>query len=705
MAKEYDFELITGQVLFVTKGIYYLIEASLFLILRCLMKNFLLYILPSFLIAALAVNMGIGEPSFESSEEQIQHFTELEDHQNKRQVYYKLLQTDSLNVDLHFNFLLAHFQINNGDLLWDSRKLRDHSRLFVKYKKYISSDNQDQRDIGHFGLGIVFYFLQLYDECFFELQKIEKPNFKYLNYFLGSFYHHVDYEKSLSYYNQEIISFPQSQEVYQRKANLLMHFEKKEALNTFLKDSLAREYVGYKEKRYAYFFSADVSNYIKTIVSRVLHGSNLIGFIGAVCIFLTWLAYLFLISSYKEKKLAFVPLSFLLGMGFALGTSFLSDFNNHVLNFNINGEWKNDFLYAIIGIGCIEEAVKIIPFLIILFLNKNIKEPLDYIFYACVTALGFAFVENIIYFDSSGIRTIEGRALTATVTHLFNSSLVAYGLVIGKFSKKKNKVMYLLLFFAIASFSHGFYDFWLINPSVSRYRFITFLWLLMSMIIWASILNNCINNSLKSQRHWKYNPRVINNFLLFSLSFIFLFQYIFVAFKFGAIVANYELQKDFASGFFLLMFLTISLSKFDYIPNYWAPLKFWDWDVFLNIPMVTPRYFNVKKILDSKVRISAFGKYSSLSETLPVEGTIVSRELVSWEKDWYLVKLSNDIAIRRKQYQYILIKSRHENELIFSKKHQVIQIRLVTRYQDIEKRKKRKKDFVFADLGRLEKVD
>ncbi len=669
------------------------------------MKNFLLYIFPCFMLAVVLVNVLVGEPEFQNPQEQIQHFTDLEDHQNKRQVYFRLLQKDSLNVDLHFNFLLAHFQLNNHDLLWDNQKIRDDSRLFVKYKKYLGSENQDQRDIGHFGLGIVFYFLQLYDECFFELQKIEKSDFKYLNYFLGSFYHHVDFQKSLSYYNQEIHAYPKSNQVYQRKANLLMWHGKKRELSAFLQDSLAQKFVGYKEKRYAYFFAGDVYHYVQAIISRVLHGSNAIGFAGAFCILIIWLAYLFFISSYKEKRLAYVPLALLLGMVFAFGTSFLTDFNNHVLGYSINGEWKNDFLYATIGIGAVEEAVKIIPFLIILLLNKNIKEPLDYIFYACVTALGFAFVVNIIYFDDAGIRTIEGRALTATVTHLFNSSLMAYGLVIGRFSKKKNSLFYLFLFYLVASFSHGFYDFWLINAVVNKFSFITFLWLLMSMMIWASILNNCINNSLKSQRFWKYDPHTINNFLLFSLSFIFLFQYVFVGFRFGAVVANYELQKDLASGLFLLMFLTISLSKFDYVPNYWAPLKFWDWDVFLSIPMVTPIYFDVTQILNAKVRVSVFGNYSKLAEQLPIEGVIASRELVSWEKDWYLLKLNEEVKIGRKMYGYFLIKTRHESELMLSKKHQIIQMRAVHDVQELAKRKKQKKTFEFLDFARLEKLE
>ena len=36
------------------------------------------------------------------------------------------------------------------------------------------------------------------------------------------------------------------------------------------------------------------------------------------------------------------------------------------------------------------------------------------------------------------------------------------------------------------------------------------------------------------------------------LSFIFLFQYVLIGWKFGAVVANYQLQKDLATGLFLL---------------------------------------------------------------------------------------------------------------------------------------------------------
>ena len=47
--------------------------------------------------------------------------------------------------------------------------------------------------------------------------------------------------------------------------------------------------------------------------------------------------------------------------------------------------------------GLSEEIIKIIPVLIILKTTKFINEPIDYIIYSSISALGFAFIENIQY--------------------------------------------------------------------------------------------------------------------------------------------------------------------------------------------------------------------------------------------------------------------------------------------------------------------
>ena len=136
----------------------------------------------------------------------------------------------------------------------------------------------------------------------------------------------------------------------------------------------------------------------------------------------------------------------ILGMCFAFVTSLITDFNSYVLGFKLKDRFFSDFVYCVVGIGAIEELVKILPLLLVMVFSKKLKEPIDFVVFASTMALGFAFIENLIYFDESSLNTIQGRSLSSTVTHMFNSSLVAYGIAIGKFAKKKNWGWYFLLF-------------------------------------------------------------------------------------------------------------------------------------------------------------------------------------------------------------------------------------------------------------------
>ena len=286
---------------------------------------------------------------------------------------------------------------------------------------------------------------------------------------------------------------------------------------------------------------------------------------------------------------------------------------------------------------------------------------------------------------------------------MFNSSLVAYGIVIGKFAKKKNWGIYFIILYFISAIVHGFYDFWLLNDFAKTFSFITFIWLLMGMIIWVSIINNCLNNSYNKKIIWTYNPKKLNSFLLFALSAIFLFEYIIIGYEFGAAIANTELQKDIYSGLFLLIFLTINLSKFDYIPNYWAPLKFWDWSIFMNIPRVDTKFFNLKEIIGSTVQIKVFNKDNPFSQHLPIEGDVVKRELISWEKDWYLIKLHKPLNIGWKKQYFVLVKPKNGNEIFLEKRNQIVLVRLVNNIDHLSKKKKNKHDFLFMDFSIVSK--
>ena len=154
-----------------------------------------------------------------------------------------------------------------------------------------------------------------------------------------------------------------------------------------------------------------------------------------------------------------------------------------------------------------------------------------------------------------------------------------------------------------------------------------------------------------------------------------------------------------SSGFFLLLFLTTKLSRFDVIPNYWAPLRLWDWNTLFSVPRVEAQSFNLDQIIGSEVTIENYGEYGVLAKHLPIKGEVVKRELLSWEKDWYLIKLNEPLNIAWKKQYFIWLKTKDPNEIFLSRDQQPVQVRLVNKIDDLAKERKRKRDFLFVDLA------
>lgn len=275
-----------------------------------------------------------------------------------------------------------------------------------------------------------------------------------------------------------------------------------------------------------------------------------------------WLMYIRKIDIYEKERWKYVILTFILGAFFSefapLGYSIVSGFG-----INLNNRPVNDFFYSVFIIGGIEETVKIIPFLIILKYSKVADEPYDYILYPSVAALGFAFIENISYINSSGLINIGGRALYSTVAHMVFSSTVGYGMLLYKFKYTKlSKHVVFWVFFIVAATMHGFYDFWLINEMVANYSFLTTIFFLMSIHIWFVFKNNAVNIS----NH--YDPKItLDNdglkwYLIISLSSILMIGYIIVSIVYGLDVGNGYLISSWMAYGYLLLYITLSFSRY-----------------------------------------------------------------------------------------------------------------------------------------------
>lgn len=300
---------------------------------------------------------------------------------------------------------------------------------------------------------------------------------------------------------------------------------------------------------------------------------NLYCWIIAFFVSMIWLQYILKLDIYEKEKWKHIAFVFILSIITTYGCFILYPIF-HALGFNLNGNAINDFFYCIFGIGLIEETVKFIPFFILLKYTKAINEPYDYLLYASVSALGFAFAENAMYLNNYGIHIVAARAFYAAVAHMTFCSTVAYGLLLKKYRfTQYPTILVFLVFFFIAMFIHGFYDFWLINKQVSNYNGITTIFLLITIHLWFTMKNNAINISPFHNEKIKLDNDKLKQYLVISLCSIFMFSYLYVVLIYG----KYEGLKFFwgnvrAYGY-VIFYLIISFSNYKIIKGKFNPLK------------------------------------------------------------------------------------------------------------------------------------
>ncbi|MFZ9846670.1 MAG: PrsW family glutamic-type intramembrane protease [Flavobacteriales bacterium] len=646
------------------------------------------------------VNIFIGEPTFNSSEEEELHYQIIQDYEGQEDFYHRAIFTDTFNIYYHFNFISAHFNREREvSKLLGANIGRSDDSILVFYDKFTYHSLLQAQDIGHFGKGLCYYKLANFEDAYKEFKEIKNRDLPYLHFMYGNLFQSNDSTKAKEEYEKEIANEAFIEGAYKGLAEL--HDKNIDSLYSLCKNSQSESFMSAWVKRKVFFEKENYSSYAATVFSRFSESFNVYGFGAALLILLIWIVYLTKLDFYQRENISPVVFILLLGMLFSFFVSYFSDTLKYTFEFALNGELLNDLVYCVVGIGLVEELMKIVPFLLLLRFTKIIKEPIDYIIYASVSALGFAFVENIFYFGYSGFHKILGRALSAVIFHMFLSSVLAYSLVLGKNIAKYNVVKTFLIALVLVSVFHGLYDFLLINEKLKFLSFLTFFQLLISMFLWSSIINNCLNNSSKFEKSAHYNAKELNDYLLYALSFVFMFEYMVMAIQYGASNANKTLVGDLLQGSFLLVFLTVSLSRFDVIRNYWAPLSFWDWSTFVNMHSLKPQYFNLHEILNRKITLSTFRDNSVLHDILPLNGVIVQRELISWEKDWYLIELEKSIEINSWSTNLVLVKIKDSSSVILSKPLQIVNLRLVLNADLLKEKKKNKRDFPFVDYAVL----
>ena len=289
-----------------------------------------------------------------------------------------------------------------------------------------------------------------------------------------------------------------------------------------------------------------------------------------------WVDYYRLIDVFEPEKLVYLIFTFLFGCASVLLVFALNDYVLDRFDFELNGQFLNDFLYSTFKIGAVEELAKSIAFLVALALfRKQLSEPIDYLAYICTAALGFSAVENILYFERLGAHIITGRAILSTVGHMFDTALIAYGIILYKFHPRKFSVWIIPLFFLLASLAHGLYDFWIMYPGFGYARtFLLIIYFGYTLSFFVTILNNAINNSHLFNYKSVVDPKKVSSRLLVYYMIVFGAQFLIVGFRDGFVNALFSFNASLFTAGFVVYVTSVRLSRFLLIHDHWHPLKF-----------------------------------------------------------------------------------------------------------------------------------
>jgi RsiW-degrading membrane proteinase PrsW (M82 family) len=313
------------------------------------------------------------------------------------------------------------------------------------------------------------------------------------------------------------------------------------------------------------FILPDISS-LKDEGYRMLF-SKFLGIGVAFGISAIWAVYLRKLDVFEREKWIHIIIVFLMGCVSSFLVFPISGFIKNYLQFRLNGEPINDFAYCVIGIGMVEELVKMIPLIIIVRFHKIVNEPYDFLLYASISALGFAFVENSLYIQNSSFFAINGRALMSTVAHMTFSSVIGYAFMIASCRRPGNGWYVILGGFLLASGMHGFFDFWLINPIAKNLNGLSYLFFILTTHFWFTLKSKAINASYFFDDKIKLVNDSLRYFIIFWMLALLMLSIVLIGIFHGSQIANSFLRDQLFAYGFLMYYLSFRFSKFVIAPK------------------------------------------------------------------------------------------------------------------------------------------
>jgi RsiW-degrading membrane proteinase PrsW (M82 family) len=609
--------------------------------------------------------------------------------------YRQLAEQYPFIAEYHYQYVSSYYECgdwaNTGSIItspdpWNAP--------FPFYQGLLRDWTPGMRDMAHLGLGILNYHQYMRNLSREHLLDISDTTISYRNLFLGFLAEGAgELAAANRYYRQELEYGGAQKKAVRGLVRLKMSYDRDdlEGIFAMMNDKQLGPLVPESLRRYYYVREGSLGPYFASITTEWWSNAGLIGVMGALLGLLLWVFFLRRIDIFRRPVWAMMVGAVVLGGIFCFAAFPVYDMLKYELHFDLTGQFSHDFLYCVFGIGVVEELVKFIPLsLMLIFLGKNAR-PLDYVMYGSLSALGFAFVENIFYINDGSVSIIHGRVLISVVFHMFATSTVAFGMVLGRFRFPKYRIPLIIVFFFFAALLHGIYDFWLLNPVASGFYFFAYVIFVYATFQYAAYLNNCLNNSPVFRGRVVLNTIGLAQYLLVGLVAVLLFEYIALSFAYGSRLGNYALVSSMGMGSFLMFFVVLNLSFIDVVQGEWFVIRFWNFG----------NRVNYNAAIGKRIRLHPLNPGSVLQRALPAEGEIIARVRVNNSNQYFLVEFSEPIDFHGSALPYVLVRAKGRDEVIEPGNNMEVAVVAFRDRESLMRIHKRKKDFRLLDYAIL----
>ena len=594
-------------------------------------------VLPLAFFCVLGVNVLISlyTPA-ESKEDRIAAAAFGNDHRTLCLLLVKKLHSsgDSSSIDDYDKLLESYQELDGVDkLIVDHQLKKDSSGLQSFAKKNFAGKGKNR--------SVFFLWEAMYNRAFgfpFKqcLKGVDEP-LKYKNLFWSEWcFEHGITDSAVYFMEQEYLMYPRKS-IYVKLFDLYLTLNEEDKLTLLISNDGAKYGLGYAERLF-FFKNRMLLPYLRALTAPIYSPQNVLLLTISLVVVLVWVFYLKSLKFFRAFEWKYVLLTWLFSAVLSELTLILYDFWS-LMGITRKGDLIGDLIYFVAGVGFIEELIKCLSVLLVLWFGKKvIREPLDYLILASVSALGFAFGENVLYYTDN-FDAIDTRAMTSTLLHMVLTSVVFYGYVL--FKSRNKSVTYLFLTFFSAVCFHGVYDFWL-SVEVPFLALFSLLMLFFGSVVWVKISNNLINISPYFQTS---QIKTFSSFaipIIAGLSMVVLVEYFYSIYAYGALIANTHTVTSSIVTVVLISGVVVNLSKISAVKDEWKSLS----------PFSFNQFFNLERYQGSKISVVFI---SGPAKSMRVNGIVMEECRFKNDKNYLKVQLQSDITIGAKKFSKIIL--------------------------------------------------